>query len=125
MILQGASWRFWEKWNPYGSILEVRDNRGLSYYNRTRAGGGTAEGIPQFYYNPAQDSYTSATVEIRFDNMPSPEDLRWLELTIGALIDAYETLPKGAYSEITDNVIRMGLYEQADRIYSQMQEVRE
>ena len=48
-----------------------------------------------------------------------------LELTIGALIDAYETLPKGAYSEITENVIRMGLYEQADRIYSQMQEVRE
>ena len=83
MILQGTSWRFWERWNPYGSILEVRDSRGLSYYNRTRAGGGTAEGILQFYYNPVQDSYTSATVEIRFDNMPSPEDLRWLELTIG------------------------------------------
>ncbi len=83
LILQGASWQFWEKWNAYGSILEVRDNRGISYYNRTRAGGGTAEGIPQFYYNQVQDSYTSVTVEIRFDYMPDPEDLQWLEITIG------------------------------------------
>lgn len=84
LILQGASWRFWEKWNPT-SILEVRDNRGISYYNQTRAGvrGGAAEGIPQFYYHQVQSSYTSVTTEIRFDDMPDPEDLQWLEITIG------------------------------------------
>ena len=67
------------------------------------------------------------THHISKDNLTEtfPRCKNALELTIGALIDAYETLPKGAYSEITENVIRMGLYEQADRIYSQMQEVRE
>lgn len=83
VILQGASWRFWEKWNPNGSILEVHDNRGIAYCNRTRAGGSSAEGIPQFYYNQVQSSYTSVTTEIRFDYMPDPEDLQWLEITIG------------------------------------------
>lgn len=46
-----------------------------------------------------------------------------LELTIGALIDAYQQLPQGVYSEITGNVIQLGLYEQADRIYSHYHEV--
>lgn len=82
LILQGASWQFWEKWNPYGSILEVRDNRGISYYNGNRVGS-IAEGIPQFHCNQVQSSYTSVTAEIWLDYMPDPEDLRWLEITIG------------------------------------------
>ena len=83
VILQGESLRFWEKWNPNESILEVRDSRGISYYNRTRAGGISAEGIPQFYYNPAQSSYTSVTTEIWLDYVPDPQEIQWLELTIG------------------------------------------
>ena len=85
VVLRGSNWRFWEKWNT-ASILEVRDNRGISYCNRTRAGisGGAAEGIPQFYYySQVQSSYTSVTTEIRFDYMPDPADLQWLELTVG------------------------------------------
>ena len=82
LTLRGSSWRFWERWNPEGAILAVRDNRGISYSCRNTTGQ-IEEGTPRFYYNPVQFSYTSVTAELWFDCMPDPEDLQWLELTIG------------------------------------------
>ena len=48
---------------------------------------------------------------------------RALDLTVSEAIDRFDALETGVYSEILDNLVRLGLFAEIDRIYSKYQEV--
>ena len=82
LVLTGSSWRFWEPWNGWGTILAVEDSTGLRYADRS-GGEEYEETEPRFWYNVEGSTLTSRSILLHLEYSPPAEDLDWLELTIG------------------------------------------